>query len=212
MTEKTTIEEIMEGALGIARGFAGGENCVVSHPDAGGLCGRPGIGLVWNLPFCEVHAVEAEAAALEEIGDDTQMQLEALLSAENARSGSNRLLLHTLEQAQALANKSRTGHTRDQDEALRAAYPPLEGRIDPDILAFDYEAHYEGDGPVDWWTDAQYLLCRFMREAQGKGLPELVRELEPLRERASAQLVQAEDDYDRRYVTPRRAKREAARG
>ncbi len=79
----------------------------------------------------------------------------------------------------------------------------------------EYYAHENPDpvrpGPVDWWTDARYLLCRFMREAQGKGLSDLVRELEPLRERACAQLVQAEDDYDRRYVAPHRAARSETR-
>lgn len=56
--------------------------------------------------------------------------------------------------------------TLRQDEALRA-YPLLEGRTDPITLSFDYETEYGGDGPVDWWADARYLLCRFMREAPG---------------------------------------------
>lgn len=139
------------------------------------------------------------------------MQLEALLSAEDARSGSNKLLVHVLAQAETFASSVRAEHERDQDEALRAAYPPLEGRIDPDTLVFNYERDYAGDGPVDWWSEGRYLMSRFMRQAHEGGLPELVRGLEVLRERASAQLVQAEEDYDRRYVKPRVRAREAER-
>ncbi|MBA2624033.1 MAG: hypothetical protein H0U89_00215 [Acidimicrobiia bacterium] len=70
------------------------------------------------------------------------------------------------------------------------------------MLSFDYEKEYAGDGPVDWWAETRYRLCPFMREAQGKGLSELARELELLRERAPAQLVQAEADLDRRWRKP----------
>lgn len=200
MTERE--KDVTETTLGIVREWRGKGSCVVSHPDAGGQCQRPVAKMVWSLPFCEVHGQEAEAAALEEISDDTQMQLEALLSAENARSGSNQLLLHTLGQAETLASEVRVEHFREQDEALRAAYPPLEGHIDSDTLAFDYWQDYACDGPVDWWSEARYLMSRFMRQSHERGLPELVRGLEFLRERACAQLVQAQDDYDRRYVKP----------
>lgn len=36
--------------------------CVVRHPDAGGQCEREAVGEVWSLPFCEIHAREAELA------------------------------------------------------------------------------------------------------------------------------------------------------
>ncbi len=208
LSEET--KNVTERALGIARGFAGGEDCVVSHPDAGGPCGQPGTGLVWELPFCEVHGAEAEAAAREELSEDVEMTLQGLAGAEKARPESNRVLVHVLKQAGTPANDAHAGHTRDHDEALYLAYPLIEDRADQTVTSFDYEAEYSGDGPMDWWAETRYLLCRFMREAQGKGFSELVRELEPLRERASAQLVQAEDDYERRYVTPHRAAREAA--
>src|SRR4051812_237657 len=94
-------------------------------------------------------------------------------------------------------------------EALRAAYPPLEGHTDPDTLAFDYEDDCAGT-PVDWWWESHWLLCKFMRQTQERGVSELIKMLEPLRERAAAQVVfLAEDDYERRWVAPRRAKREA---
>ncbi len=208
----TETKEAAEATLGIARGFAGGENCVVSHPDAGGPCGRPGIGMVWNLVFCELHGVEAEVAALEELAEDAEMALQGLEDAEKGRSAPNPVVVRALKDVQVAASGDRAGHTRDpEDAALRAAYPPIEGRADATVTSFDYEAEYEGDGPVDWWAASRYLLCRFMREAQAKGLSELVCVLEPLRERACAQLVQAEDHYDRRYVTPHRARREAER-
>ncbi len=203
------MENMMERALGIARGWCGGgEDCVVSHPDAGGPCGRPGTGMVWNLPFCEVHGREAEAAALEELAEDAEMALQGLEDAEKGRANPNPVVVRALRNVQVPVTDARSGYSHNQDEALRTAYPIIEGRANPDTLAFDYEAEYSGDepgdGPVDWWADTRYLLCRFMREAQGKGLPELVRELEPLRERASAQLVQAEDDLDRRWITLKR--------
>lgn len=211
MTENTTENE-MERALGIARGFDGGEEiCVVSHPDAGGPCGRPATGLVWELPFCGVHGAEAEAAALAELTEDAEIELDAIRGAEDQRPGSNPVVLDILEEVAGPNSRARAGHERDHDNALRAAYPPLEGRADPTVTSFDYETEYSGAGPVEWWAETRYLLCRFLREAHdAKGLSDLVGMLEPLRERASTQLVHAEDDYERRYVTPRRAAREAA--
>ncbi len=41
------------------------------------------------------------------------------------------------------------------------------------------------------------------------GLPGLVLDLERLRERATAQLILADRDYEWRYVAPRKAAREA---
>ncbi len=208
MTEES-MKNVMERALGIARGWcgggeAGGEDCVVSHPDAGGPCGRPGTGMVWNLSFCEVHGAEAEAAALAELTEDAEIEMQALRGAENGRPGSNLVSLRALEEAGTLNSAARSGCEKDHQKALYLAYPLIEGRADPTVTTFDYDSEYSGDGPVEWWADTRYLLCRFMREAQGEGLPELVRELEPLRERASAQLVQAEADYERRWITPQR--------
>ncbi len=210
MTEETT-NDVTERALGIAQGLAGGEDCVVSHPDAGGPCGRPGTRLVWEIAFCEVHGAEAEAAAREELAEDVEMALQGFEDSEKARSASNSIVVRALEDAQVPASGGlRYKHTRDHEKALYLAYPLTEGRADQTVTSFDYETEYSGDGPVDWWADTRFLLCRFMREANSRGLPELVLELEPLRERASAQLVQSEDDYERRYVAPRRAAREAA--
>jgi hypothetical protein len=87
-----------------------------------------------------------------------------------------------------------TGHR----EALRATYPPLEGRTDPDTLAFDYDDDYAYTCPADWWWEMHWLLTRFMRLSQERGASELIKMLEPLRERACAQVVLAEDDQERR--------------
>lgn len=203
-----TMTDVMGRALGITR-FAGkDEDCAVSHPDAGGPCGRPGTRMVWNLPFCEVHGAEAEAAALVEITEDAEIGLDDLRGSGNGHPGSNAILLRALEEAGKPNTTARSGYERDHQETLYLAYPLVEGRADPTVTTFDYDSEYAGDGPVEWWAETRYLLCRFMREAQGTGLVALVEELEPLRERASAQLVQAEADYERRWVAPRRAERE----
>ena len=68
----------------------------------------------------------------------------------------------------------------------------------PETLGFDYGRDYAGDGPVDWWSDAQLLLCRFVREAEDKGLASTLPELEQLRGRATVRMVLAERDYERR--------------
>jgi hypothetical protein len=184
--------------------------CVVSHPDAGGECGRPAIGEVWSLPFCGLHGREAELAAKAEIEETTKHALQVLADAERDRFTTNRPLLEALRAAKAPYEVDPSIH----EAAMLRAYPPdeLEANTDADTLTFRYGADYAagevGDGPVDWWADACYLLHRFMREAAGRGV--LTDELEYLRERATAQLVLAERDCERRYAEPRlRAKRAA---
>ena len=97
---------------------------------------------------------------------------------------------------------------------MRAAAFPVEGRddlTDPETLAFDYDC-YEGDGPTEWWEDERYLLLYFIHRASAEGLPRLMRDLEGLRERATAQIVLAYADQGRRYTAPRRTAREAGAG
>src|SRR4051794_26355752 len=145
MTEKT-----VERALGIHR-YGGGERCVVSHPDAGGPCGEPAAMLVWELPFCAVHGAEAEAGALQEIFEDAEKALRGSADMENERHHTNRVLARFLEDG-LLSTPSVAGMRSRYDdvhqEALRKAYKAVEGRIDPDILAFDYEDDCVGT-PVD---------------------------------------------------------------
>ena len=206
-------EHNADAALGIMRGLVREHACVVSHPEAGGKCPEKAVGTVWHLPFCEVHFVEAEHAAKPELNDEIERGLEAFAGMVSGGRAPNRAFLGTQEGAAVPGLGSR--HHSDHDEALRSAYPPIEGMLDPDTLAFDYAPEdddpSDGDGPYDWWNDARELMVRFMREAIEQGLPSLVRDLEYLRERASAQQIQAEDDYERRWVGPRRARRERMR-
>jgi hypothetical protein len=192
----------------------GSPACVVSHPDAGGPCQREAIGEVWSLPFCEMHGREAELAAKAEIEVTVGRELQVLADTEFERFDTNHYVLEVLKAAKAPYEVDRSIH----EAAMLRAYPPdeLEANTDADTRTFDYGRDYAtgeaGDGPVDWWADACYLLHRFMREAAGRGV--LTDELEYLRERATAQLVLAERDCERRYAEPRRAaiaEREAAK-
>lgn len=179
--------------------------CVVSHPDAGGECHEPAVLEVWSLPFCARHGAEAKAGALEELAEDAENVLGTLVEAERARHATNLDLVRVLERAEIPGLALRDlGQTHDQ--ALREAYPPLIGRVDSETTRYEYD--WEGPGPYDWWTQTRGLLCKFMRQAHDGHHPELVEMLEPLRERAAAQQVHAEDDYERRFLAPERRKRE----
>jgi hypothetical protein len=160
---------------------------------------------VWNLCFCRAHFAEAEAAALQEILEDDERQLELLAGLENERHHTNPILARFLEDAPSIT-EMRSRHEGGHQEALREAYKIVEGRIDPVTLAFDYESEYAKLGPVDWWWETHWLLTRFMRLAQERGYSELIKMLEPVRERACAQVVLAEEDCERRQATVRRAK------
>ncbi len=183
--------------------------CVVSHPDAGGPCGRPAVGEVWGLSFCELHGREAEMSAKEEIAYATDTELQILADSELERPATNHYVLEILQAAKVPYEVDYAAHA----EARLAAYPPdeLEAHTDRDTLRFDYDRDYAGDGPVDWWSDGVIALCRFLREAHDRGLPGLVADLEYLRERATVQVVLADRDYERRYVQVRRAALEAAK-
>ncbi len=187
--------------------------CVVSHPDAGGPCGRPAIGEVWCQPFCKVHVREAELAAREEISETVENEISTMIGAEKGRFDTNWHLVQTLGRADIPYLPSSVEDVEAYDEAALEAYPPeaLEGNIDADTLRFDYDREDACDGPFDWWSDAQNLLCRFMRQAADKGLSGLLDDLEPLRERATVQMILAERDLERRYAAPRRAAKEAAK-
>jgi hypothetical protein len=84
------------------------------------LADGPGPGWGGELAFCEVHGYEAEAAALAEITEDAEMELQALRGSEDARSGSNPLLLRALEEVDTPNSDARSGHERDHDKALPA--------------------------------------------------------------------------------------------
>jgi hypothetical protein len=180
--------------------------CVVSHPYASGPCGRPAIGEVWALPFCEAHWREEELAAKAEIEETTNQEMQILADAESGRFTTNRYVLEVLKAARSPYEVDPSIH----EAAMLNAYPPEEPEANTEAitLSFAYEHDEPGDGPVDWWSEAAFLLTRFMREADERGV--LTGKLEYLRERATAQLVLAERDYERRYAEPRRRARRAA--
>ncbi len=133
--------------------------------------------------------------------ETVERELQVLADAERERFATNSYVLEVLRAAKAPYEVDVSIH----DAAITTAYPPdeLEANTAAETLGFDYEHDYQGDGPVDWWSEAQLLLCRFMREAEDKGLASTLPELEQLRERATVQMVLAERDYERRYAEPR---------
>ena len=93
-------EQKIDKALGIIQGLANEQSCVVSHPDADGVCQRPATRTVWHLPFCEVHGEEAELAARTELYDAAAVSVE--LIADPVADGplsANPFLEDALEQA-----------------------------------------------------------------------------------------------------------------
>ena len=185
--------------------------CVVDHPDAGGPCGGPAVGEGWGcLPFCEKHWREAEVAAREELAETVQHEVQILANAERQRFDSNAALVRALKAAEGAGPSWGLG---DYYEAYRAAeaeaFPAeaLGARTDPETLGFDYRRDYEGDGPAEWWSDVALLLVRFLRQASEQGVPNLMRDLERLRERATAQRVPAERDRERRWRSLPKAER-----
>ena len=180
--------------------------CVASYPEP---CGEPAVGEGWGcLPLCEAHWNEAELAAREEPSEAVENELEILAGAEEERYDYNPAVVRALKNA--TAPSWGTEDYAAHDAALAAAFPPerIEGHTDPDTLAFDYD-RYEGDGPLEWWSEECILLLRFLRQTDERGLPRLALELEGLRERATVQRILAEPDQERRWVAPRKAAREA---
>jgi hypothetical protein len=160
---------------------------------------------VWSLAFCELHGAEAEESAYDEIMEDTEMALESIIATEKDRFHSNDLLVRALEWTEIPGRG--VGATRSRVNAIREAFPPVEGRIDPDILAYDYGDPSDDepggfDNPHDWWNDAHWLMTKAMRLAHNKGLAALLKDLELVRERAAAQVMQAEEDMVQRWIAP----------
>jgi len=187
--------------------------CVASYPAP---CGEPAVGEGWGcLPFCEAHWREAEMAAREELSETVEKELEVLTDAEDERFDRNAAVVRALRGASVPGLSWELADYDAQDAALAAAFPPgrIEGKTAPETLAFDYDRHYAGDGPVEWWSDACTLLLRFRRQSGARGLPVLTLELEALRERATVQRELAKADYELRYVADaeRQAERQAER-
>jgi hypothetical protein len=170
--------------------------CVVSHPDAGGECGRPAIGEVWSLPFCASHGREAELAAADEMKSSLEGIFAGLLAVEQERRDRNEMALRIIKEAAKTPDSDTLAH----EEAMATAYPPEElgEGTDPDTLRYDYE-QTGLDNPHDWWCEAQIMACRFMRQAHDQGLAGLLKDLEYVRERATVQRLLAGRYMDRKY-------------
>ena len=119
---------------------------------------------VWNLPSCERHVAEAEAAALAEMWENARAGTAALLEAERPRWRPNGALLHLLRAAEDHARGREEEHQGAQEEAARDAYGDADGsNMERETTA------YNGDPcagePVEWWGETRRALCRSMREA-----------------------------------------------
>jgi hypothetical protein len=190
--------------------------CWVHHPDAGGHCGHEATTMVYGLLFCEEHGVEATAGALAELYQDAGDFLERMHNPyeplPNAEAD------RVLQMAWREIDRRRDEHDEAEEAALRRAYPVIPERVCYETAAFDYRfdpenPHGPSDQPTEVYQDARRLLCKQMRLAYGEGADWLVEILEYERERASAQLAFALEDYERKAGTPeeRERRREEAR-
>src|SRR5215210_2654007 len=91
--------------------------CVVSHPDAGGECGRAAIGEVWSLPFCELHGREAELAAHDEMASSLEGIFTGLRAIEQERHDRNETAVEIIEEA--VREAGITSDTRALEEAMK---------------------------------------------------------------------------------------------
>ena len=167
----------------------GGPFCSVSHPAAGGPCGKPASVEVWALPFCEVHGAEAEAAALVEMWQEARAGVRAALDGSRPTWRMNAALLYTLRRAEHEARENEEDAECAHEAAIQNAYGDADtSQTDSDTL------NYNGDpfagGPVDWWRETRLAVCKGMREAHEGGLTH-AKHLEPLREYATVQEVLA---------------------
>jgi hypothetical protein len=174
--------------------------CIVSHPDAGGECGRPAIGEVWSLSFCELHGREAELAAQDEMASSLEGIFTGLAAVEQERYDRNEEAVRIIKEAASEAAPSEAADTLAHEAAIATAYPPeeLEANTDPETLRYDYDQMGQ-DNPHDWWCEAQIMVCRFMRQAHDRGLAGLLKDLEYVRERATVQRLLAGRYIDRQY-------------
>jgi hypothetical protein len=159
-----------------------------------------------------MHGKEAELAAREEMATDLEGIFTGLVALESERHDRNETAVEII--AGFASAHGLDFDTLAHEEAMLAAYSPeeLAANTDPDTLRYDYERGFASeDGPHDWWSGAQLMACRFMRQAHDRGLAGLLRELEYVRERATVQRVLAKRDLHRRWTEPRRATREAAK-
>jgi hypothetical protein len=171
------------------------ERCVVSHPDAGGECGRFARFEVYGLTFCEPHGLEANCAALLEYFHQAEVAAEQVFYNPNAVTPHPEL-----RTAYGAVTRRFMDKTLEYEEAYDGlaehAFPLLEGRVMADVLGWEPGA--VGPSPYEAFGEEALAISRFMREAHQDGLSKIVSHLEPLRERTAAQAAYARIIQDRK--------------
>lgn len=162
-------------------------HCVVDHPDAGDACGRPGVYEVVGLPFCEVHGPEANSGILAQLYHDA---LDGFAQLDNQQAVPLQAeVLRVVQDAYDRSLETHSRYAKHHGDVVREAYPLIRERVDQETLDWS-PGNYERV-PTDEWMDEYHEVCALMLRAYGGLAPGLVRDLEPLRERAAAQFSYA---------------------
>jgi hypothetical protein len=227
MMTNQTIEQTWLSVLGI-RFNVEGETCVVSHPEAGGVCGREATMTCYGLAFCEAHGEECALEAIEGYAlqvdeypswqeaferrrgnglgctyrfTDEKQQLEAL------EKVLERPTFDIREQKPLMDDQTRLflSNLGSYEEVLWRAYPLREELVYERTRTHTPEAwmqepaRYWFMDPYDYFSEQTSVLHGYMRYAFTKNDVEAVRQLEPLRERATAQMAYAYQLRPERY-------------
>ncbi len=162
-------------------------HCVVDHPDAGGACGRRGVCEVYRLPFCEIHGLEANAGALAQLYHDAMDEFDRLDNQQALPLQPE--VVQVIREASERSLETHIRYAREKDRLVGEVYPLIRERVDQETL--DWEPGSLGESPVDRWAAEYWEVATLMLQTTGRLAPSLVRDLEPLRERAAAQLSYA---------------------
>lgn len=138
---------------------------------------------VYGLPFCEVHGMEANVGAMAQLHNEATDEFDRMDNAHATPIQPEVLRVARVERERNLEDHHRY-HCR-HDALLLDAYPLIPERIDPETRG--WRPGDVGFSPVDWWAEEYRQLCSFMLQTCRSWITGLVRELEPLRERAAAQ-------------------------
>ncbi len=161
--------------------------CVVDHLDAGGACTGTGVYEVVGLPFCETHGLEANAGILAQLYHDSLDEIERLDNEQGTPWQPE--LLRVLRGAYDRLLETHQQYALAKEQLVRDAYPLIRERVDQGTL--DWEPGAFVESPIDRWSAEYWEVSTLMLRAQAGLVPGLVRDLEPIREQAAAQLSYA---------------------
>jgi hypothetical protein len=174
--------------------------CSVHHRHAGGWCERDAVMEIYGLSFCEVHGAEAKAGALAELYHDAGVYLEDRY---NPHAREDNVAALELIAAGRDEMMRRCSEAEDaQDELIRRAYPVIPEQVCSETRAYDPYAQSSDASPVDVYMDARMHAHKLMRLSWSVGEYWILEDLEEHRESASAQLVWALDDIERKTGKP----------